>query len=80
MKTLSTEQEALAIMRHHKTPSARWGYTYYHPLTPGADTEELAMLGRRVMLFHGSHTFPDTSIEIVPQGVVTAGWVIGIVP
>jgi hypothetical protein len=53
----------------------------YKPIIPIADNEELANKGIRVILYHkrfgaGFHT---AEILIAPQGIVSSGWVIGII-
>lgn len=59
-------------------PRCRYGYDYYWPLAPVADSVELAELGQRIMFRHGSPTQPDLNIFIAPKDELTAGFVIGI--
>jgi hypothetical protein len=59
--------------------SCRFGRTYYCPIAPMADCDELAELGNRVMMAHGTSTKPDLQIWIAPKNQLTYGYVIGIV-
>jgi len=47
----------------------------YRPCVPVADTDELAEKGRRLMVVH---TYDGPIIAVAQEGVMSAGWVIGI--
>lgn len=48
----------------------------YRPINPPcADNEELAAMGKRLVLYHGR---PESALIIAPVNVLQAGWVIGI--
>ena len=62
-----------------KVAKHQYGFWNYWPLiAPVADSDELASLGPRLMLRHGSPTRPDLEIFVAPENELTSGWVIGV--
>ena len=52
------------------------GGRWYRPIPTQADNEELSKMGDRLILQHAHHA--DPSFHIADEGIVTAGYVIGI--
>jgi hypothetical protein len=74
--TLQTLDEIKKELK--KIPRCKYGTKYYTPIIPRADTCELAQLGERLMLIHGSPANPDMTLYFAPKDEVWGGWVVGI--
>jgi hypothetical protein len=70
---------ATALQMHlGKMPHARWHGRYYKSIPPMGDFDELAAMGDRLVLVHGSRCHPETKMVIAPKGMLWAGWVVGV--